>query len=262
MRGASPRRFEFLSHPYPLAFAHRGAHLGCEENTMAAFAKAVQLGYRYIETDVQASRDGVPVVFHDDTLARVMGAPGRVDDYPWSELSRLRTPGGEALVPLEDALTSFPNTRFNLDAKVHNAVEPMARAIRRCDALQRVCVGSFDVRRTLRLRRLLGEDLCWSPSHRGVAALWLAGWSLPLPATEFPVVQVPPTFRGIPVVTPRFVSAAHARGIQVHVWTIDEEEEMAKLLDLGVDGLMTDQPSVLKRLLQKRGQWPGSEVGS
>jgi glycerophosphoryl diester phosphodiesterase len=260
MRRAPPARFEFLSHPYPLAFAHRGAHLGCEENTMAAFDRAVQLGYRYIETDVQASSDGVPVLFHDDTLTRVMGASGRVQDYPWSELSRLRTPGGEALVPLEDALTSFPGTRFNLDAKTDKAVDPMARAIRRCDALRRVCVGSFDVRRTLRLRRLLGEDLCWSPSHRGVAAIWLAGWSLPVTATAFPVVQVPPTFRGIPVVTPRFVSAAHARGIQVHVWTIDEEEEMASLLDIGVDGLMTDRPTVLKRVLEARGQWPGDNV--
>src|SRR5688500_19159479 len=112
MRRAPPRRFEFLSHPYPLAFAHRGAHLGCEENTVAAFAKAVQLGYRYIEADVQASNDGVPVLFHDDTLWRVMGGSGRVDDYPWSELSRLRTASGEALVTLEDALTTFPSTRF------------------------------------------------------------------------------------------------------------------------------------------------------
>ena len=77
---------------------------------------------------------------------------------------------------------------------------------------------------------------------------------------DFPVVQVPPAFRGIPVATPRFVSAAHARGIQVHVWTIDDEAEMTSLLDIGVDGLMTDRPSVLKRLLERRGQWPGDEA--
>ena len=93
-----PQVFEFLNHPYPLAFAHRGAHLGCEENTWAAFAKAVQLGYRYVETDVQATRDGVPVLFHDDTLSRVLGISGGVSDYPWSELAQMRTPAGEPLL--------------------------------------------------------------------------------------------------------------------------------------------------------------------
>ena len=251
-----PRAFEFLSHPYPLAFAHRGAHLGCEENTRPAFVKAVQLGYRYIETDVQATRDGEPVIFHDDTLARVLGVSGRVSDYGWSELSQMRTLGGEPLLHLEDALTEFPRVRFNLDAKFDEAVEPMAEAIRRCNALKRVCVGSFDVRRTLRVRALLGESLCWSPSHRGVAGVWLAGWGLPSTAINFPVVQIPPNFRGIPIATPRFVRAAHARGVQVHVWTINDETEMMRLLDIGVDGLMTDQACILKRVLEERGQWP------
>ena len=250
-----PQAFEFLNHPYPLAFAHRGAHRGCEENTSAAFAKAVQLGYQYIETDVQATRDGVPVLFHDDTLSRVLGISGGVSDYPWSELAQMRTPAGEPLLRLEDALTDFPRVRFNLDAKFDEAVEPLAEAIRRCNAVKRVCVGSFDVRRTLRVRALLGENLCWSPGHGGVGGVWLAGWGLPSPAIDFPVVQVPPNFHAIPVATPRFVRAAHARGVQVHVWTIDDEEEMKRLLEIGVDGLMTDQPCILKRVLEDRGQW-------
>ena len=133
-----PEKFEFLNHPYPVAFAHRGAHLDREENTWAAFAKAVQLGYRYIETDVQATRDGVPVLFHDDTLSRVMGIWGRVSDYPWSELAQMRTPAGEPLLRLEDALTDFPRVRFNLDAKIGQAVEPAPGgdhpALQRCQA--------------------------------------------------------------------------------------------------------------------------------
>ena len=181
-----PQVFQFLNHPYPLAFAHRGAHLGCEENTWAAFAKAVQLGYRYIETDVQATRDGVPVLFHDDTLSRVLGISGAVSDYPWSELAQMRTPAGEPLLRLEDALTDLPRVRFNLDAKFEEAVEPLAEAIRRCNAVKRVCVGSFDARRTLRVRALLGENLCWSPSHEGVGGVWLAGWGLQVQQSTSP----------------------------------------------------------------------------
>ncbi|ESR23715.1 glycerophosphodiester phosphodiesterase [Lutibaculum baratangense] len=247
----------FLNASHPIAFAHRGAHEGGEENTPAAFARAVELGYRYIETDVQASRDGVAVVFHDDTLERVMGAEGRIGDHGWDELSRLTTPGGERLMRLDDLLAAFPDTFFNLDAKVEASVEPMAEAIRRCGAVERVCIGSFDVRRTRRVLGLLGGRACWSPSHGGVARLWLAGFGVGSPTLPFPVVQVPTHFRGIPVVTRRFVEAAHASGIHVHVWTVDREEEMRRLLDLGVDGLMTDRPSLLRQVLESRGQWDG-----
>ena len=250
-----PTSFAFLDHPHPLAFAHRGGGERYDENTMAAFADAVALGYRYLESDVQASRDGVPVLFHDDALDRVMGAPGRVRDHPWSELARLRTPRGEGLARLEEALAAFPHARFNLDAKSDAAVEPMAEAILRGDARERVCVASFSERRTRRLRRRLGGGVCWSPSRRGVTALWLAGWGLPAPGIGFPAVQVPTRFRGVPVVTPRFLAAAHARGVQVHVWTVDEEPEMERLLDLGVDGLMTDRPRALREVLRRRGQW-------
>lgn len=251
------RKFPFLNHPGPLAFAHRGGALEGEENTMAAFAAAVRLGYRYIETDVHASRDGVAVVFHDDTLERCLGRPGRIEDHDWAELARMCTPSGAVLMRLDDVLAAFPHTRINIDPKSDAAVPPVAEAVRRCDALERVCVGSFDERRTLRLRALLGEGLCWSPSHTSVARLWLGGFGLPTGTLPFPAVQVPTSFRGIPVVTRRFVRAAHVRGIQVHVWTIDDEAEMTRLLDLGVDGLMTDRPRLLKALLQARGEWHG-----
>jgi glycerophosphoryl diester phosphodiesterase len=254
----NPARFEFLDHPRPLAFAHRGGALEGEENTMAAFCNAVRLGYRYLETDVQASRDGVAVIFHDDTLERVMGVPGRVADLTWADLSRLRTTGGETLPRLDELLATWPEVRVNLDPKSDAAVEPMADIIRRANALPRVCVGSFDVRRTLRLRKILGEELCWSPSHGGVARMWLAGWGLPLGAPEFPAIQIPPAFRGLPLATPRLVSAAHAQGGQVHVWTVDDETEMERLLDIGVDGLMTDRPTLLKRVLERRGKWTSS----
>jgi glycerophosphoryl diester phosphodiesterase len=248
-------RFPFLDHPRPLAFAHRGGSLEAEENTPAAFAHAAGLGFRYIETDVHASSDGVAVVFHDSTLERMTGERGRIGDRTFSELARMRTRGGEPIARLEDVLTSFPEIRFNIEPKSDEVVVPLAEAIRRCGAIDRVCVGCFDVRRTLRMRELLGERLCWSPGYRGVLKTWLAGWGLPFRAGGFPALQIPPAWQGIPLATPRLVAAAHASGIQVHVWTIEEEAEMERLLDMGVDGLMSGRPGRLKAVLERRGQW-------
>lgn len=251
-------RFAFLDHPLPLAIAHRGGAAEAEENTLPAFARAAALGYRFAETDVQATRDGVAVVFHDDTLERMTGVAARVDALDWAELAALRTRGGNRIPRLEALLDAFPAMRFVLEAKADAAVPGMVAAIRGAGAMERVCVGAFDARRTARLRAALGPELAWSPAHAGVARVWLAGWGLPLAAPDCAALQVPVEFRGLPVVTRRTVRAAHARGLQVHVWTVDDPAEMARLLDIGVDGLMTDRPSLLKDLLQARGVWTGA----
>ncbi len=253
MEGSAASRF--LDHPLPIAFAHRGGSLEAEENTMAAFAHAVGLGYSHVETDVQATRDGVAVIFHDDTLDRMVGRPERVDALTWPELARLRTRGGAAIPRLDEMLAAFPGLYVNLEVKSDAAVEPMAEAIRRTGSLDRVCVGSFSPQRTARLRALVGPQLCWSPAHAGVLRLWLAGWGLPVGALAFPAAQVPPRFRGIPLVTRRFVAAAHARGIQVHVWTVDEAAAMEAFVAMGVDGLMSDRPALLRQVLERRGLW-------
>jgi glycerophosphoryl diester phosphodiesterase len=247
--------FPFLDHPAPIAYAHRGGALEGEENTLPAFERATALGYTHFETDIRASRDGVGVVFHDRMLYRVTGHPGPISDYNWSTLSQMRTREGNALLRLDDLLAAFPDTFINLEVKSDAAVEPMIKAIQRVGAIERVCVGSFKAARVQRLRAALGYRVCWSPSYSGVARLWFAGFGLFRGLLDFPVVQVPTDFYGLPVVTNRFMRSAHARGIQVHVWTISEEPEMNRLLDLGVDGLMTDRPSLLKDVLQRRGQW-------
>lgn len=256
MTGHAPR-FAFLDAPLPLAFAHRGGGLEGPENSLEAFSHAVSLGYRYLETDVQASRDGVAVLHHDATLKRLFGRDTAVAQLDWPELSQLRCAEGTRLVRLDALLEAFPEARLNLDLKSDAAVPAVASVVRRHNALERVCAGSFDPRRTRCLRQRLGPDLCWSPGHLGVALVWLAGWGLPLPAPRCGALQVPTHFHGVRVVTPRLIAAAHARGLQVHVWTVDDTAEMARLLDIGVDGLMTDRPSVLKALLQERGQWTG-----
>ena len=246
--------FAFLQTDLPIAFAHRGGALEAPENTLAAFGHAVSLGYRYIETDVQATRDGIAVIFHDDDLKRLVGRPEAVGDLDWSELRNLRV-AGEEIPRLDDLLTAWPELRINLEPKSDAAVVPIAEAIRRAAALDRVCVGSFQEARVRRLRELLGAELCWSPGPLGVFRVWATGHGLPLGAPDCGAIQVPTHFRGIPLVTRKLVRAAHARGLQVHVWTVDKREEMERLLDLGVDGLMTDRPTLLRDVLRSRGLW-------
>jgi glycerophosphoryl diester phosphodiesterase len=247
----------FLDHPKPIAFAHRGGSLEAEENTMEAFARAVEMGYSHIETDVHATRDGVVVVHHDPTLDRMTGKAMAIADLDWADLRTVRTHGGSAIPRLDDLLEAWPDLHVNIEAKSDAVADPLAEVISRTGALHRICVGSFSPGRIARLRKRLGPDLCWSPAHAGVLAIWLRSWGLPLPHGPFGALQVPVRFRGMPVVTRRFVRAALDRRLDVQVWTVDDREEMARLLDLGVHGLMTDRPTVLKDLLIERGEWSG-----
>lgn len=249
-------RFPFLDHPGPIAFAHRGGGKEHPENSMAAFSHAVSLGYRHIETDVQATRDGVPVVFHDAALDAVTDRSGKVSDLTWDEVRRARIAGREPVVRLDDLLGAWPELQVNLDPKSDQAVDPLVEAVRRAEAVERVCIASFSGARMRRARQLLGPKLCTSLGPLGVTRLRLA--SLGLPAGRGFVegaAQVATRHYGLPVVDRGFVQAAKRHGLHVHVWTIDQEAEMDRLLDLGVDGIMSGRPSLLKAVLQRRGQW-------
>ncbi|MGY6412143.1 MAG: glycerophosphodiester phosphodiesterase family protein [Alkalilacustris sp.] len=246
-----------FDHPLPLAIAHRGGALEADENTEAAFTHAAGLGYRFIETDVQATRDGIAVIHHDDTLERSCAEPDRIADLTWAELARRRTRAGNPIPRLDAMLGAFPDMRFILEAKSDAAPAAMAQAIAATGALPRVAVGAFSARRTRALRASLGPGLAWSPAHLGVARVWLAGWGLPLRPPPCTALQVPERFHGIPVVTDRLLRAAHAHGLQVHVWTVNDPAGMVRLLDLGVDGIMTDRPGLLRDVLTARSQWTG-----
>lgn len=245
----------FLDFPGPIAFSHRGEGPKSEENTLESFGRAVDLGYGYIETDVQGTRDGVPVLFHDDDLSRILGQRGKIPALDWSDIASLRTACGAAPARLDQALHQFPEIRFNLDAKTQSAIDPMAAAISAAGAENRVCIGSFNVRRTLGVIRQLDRPVAWSPSHFGTARAVSGSLGLPVGRPPFAALQIPVRFGPIPLVTPRLMRWARSRGIHVHVWTINEPNEMHRLLDLGVDGLMTDRGAVLKEVLQDRGAW-------
>jgi glycerophosphoryl diester phosphodiesterase len=243
----------------PLAFAHRGGAAAGDENTVEAFGRAVAMGYRYLETDVQATTDGVAVVFHDDTLQRIFGHNARVDALRYADLSSIRVDGDPVVPRLDTVLAAWPDVRFNIDVKCDAAVAPVAESVRRAGALRRVLLASVDDARTARLRAALGPDLATSLGRRGVAAALAAsrvGWGAARMAWGVAAAQVPPSSGPLRIVDRRFVRYAHRLGLQVHVWTIDEPAEMHELLDLGVDGIMTDHIDVLRDVYTERGHWP------
>lgn len=241
----------YLDWPGPIPFAHRGGASDNPENTMPAFAHAVALGYTYLETDVHATADGVLVAFHDPDLSRTCGRPGTIATLPAREVAAARVDGREPIPLFEELVGSFPGARFNIDCKADSAVAPLIDALRRLDCLDRVCIGSFSDRRLRRIRAAFGGPLCTSLGPTQVATLMSAG-RVPWGGQ---VAQVPVRAGRVTVVTPRTLAAAHRRGLHVHVWTIDDAGEMERLLDLGVDGIMTDRPQVLKDVLVARDAW-------
>jgi glycerophosphoryl diester phosphodiesterase len=251
----------FLDHPGPIPFAHRGGAEAHPENTMAAFASAVELGYRYLETDVHVTADGVLVAFHDDILDRVSDRSGAVAKLDWSEVRQARVGGREPIARFAELLAAFPEARINVDPKHDASVGPLIRVIRDAGAAERICIGSFSDARVAEIREAFGPAICTSLGPWEIAALRAAAWGARpflarLRRRPGRCVQIPPRGGfGLPLAEPRLIGAAHELGLPVHVWTVNGAAEMARFLDLGVDGLFTDVPGVLRSVLAGRGAW-------
>ena len=249
-------RWRYLETPRPFGLAHRGAHGGdVPENTMAAFAAAVALGFDYLETDVHATADGVLVAFHDSTLDRVTDRRGPVARLPYTRVRQALVGGREPIPLLADVLGAWPHVRVNIDVKSDAAVGPLLDVLRRTRAHHRVSIGSFSGSRTRHLRSVLPPGTATALAPAEVATLRLSTrvraavrWLPP----DVPCVQVPVQHRGVTVVDEAFVALAHEQGRQVHVWTVNDETEMQRLLDLGVDALVTDEAARLSRVLAQR----------
>jgi glycerophosphoryl diester phosphodiesterase len=255
-------RYPFLDHPGPLAFAHRGGAAESRENTMAAFTRAVEMGYTYLETDAHATADGVLLAFHDHTLDRVTDRHGRLAALPYREVKLARIGGVEEIPLLEDVLGTWPDVRVNIDVKETPVIGPLAEVIRRTNSYDRICLTSFSDIRLARARMALGRPVCSALGPRGVARLRAAAMGSGygrllggLARAGVPCAQIPVGFRGMRVATRALVRTAHALGMQVHVWTVDDPRVMENLLDIGVDGIMTDNISGLRDVLRARGQW-------
>lgn len=250
--------------PGLLAMAHRGGAEHPElvglENTVAAFRHAVDLGYTYLETDVHVTGHGDLVAFHDDVLDRVSDGTGPVARATAEAIASARIAEDHRIPLLAELLEEFPDVRFNIDLKADGSAAALADLLRRTGAAGRVCVGSFSGARLADFRQLTGGAVATSASPAEIGRFL----TLPVPALRRLVarqrlgaLQVPYRHRGLPVVTGRLVRRAHAAGVHVHVWTIDDRAEMELLIGLGVDGLITDRTDVLKDLLVSRGLWGG-----
>jgi len=248
-------KHQYLDHQGPIPFAHRGGAGDWPENSMEAFSQAVDLGYRYVETDAHVTADGVVIAFHDDHLDRVTDRTGLIAELPWSEVSLARIDGVAPIPRLQDLLQTWPNLRINIDPKHDEVVEPLGDLLQKLSALDRVCIGSFSDRRIEHFRERFGRAVCTSMGPRSVAKLRASSFGLGRSRPADNCVQVPTHAGKVPLVDRRFVRRAHRLGLPVHVWTIDDPEEMSRLLDLGVDGIMTDRPEVLKQVLEARAQW-------
>lgn len=246
----------------PLVIAHRGGLEFEPENSLEAFRSAVALGVDFLETDVHVTADGVLVAFHDEELDRVTDSSGRIAELPYRAVAEARLDRGRSIPTLEALVEEFPDVRLNIDVKSDEAVVPFAEAVRRYGIMDRIGVGAFSDRRIRRLRSLLGPRLSTIASPRETSALLAAarmvrtqGTSEPqrAPATRaFDAVQVPVQQGPVPIVNRRFVNYLHDQGLLIHVWTINEVDEMERLLDLGVDGIITDRPRRLQEVMAGR----------
>ncbi len=248
-----------------LAFAHRGGathpdNVGLE-NTLLAFEHAVALGYRYLETDVHATRDNVLLAFHDALLDRVTDKVGAIADHTYAEIRDVRvgaSSAGQTIPLMAELLEAFPLCRFNIDIKSATAVEPLAALIEATGATDRFCVGSFSLDRLNRFRRATSGRVATSAGPAEVVAFLASPTgriARSLTRGRVAALQVPQRHRGLPLVTPSLVRRAHAAGVHVHVWTIDDPVQMHHVLDLGVDGIFTDRTDLLKDVLDERGLW-------
>ena len=258
----------FLNRSGPVAFAHRGGAGEAPENTLAAFEIAVALGYSYLETDAHVTRDGVLVAFHDERLDRVTDRTGAIAELGIVEVEAADagytfSPDGGGSFPfrardirvprLEQILVRWPDVRINIDPKSDSCIGPLVALLDRVGAWERVCIGSFSDRRLRRIRTAGHGRACTSMGPRSVALARLAATSGTIARLGADCVQVPIRRGPFPLATERFVQAAHRAGLPVHVWTINDRATMEDLLDLGVDGIMSDRLRLLGDVFARRG---------
>lgn len=250
-------RTPYLDWPGPIPMAHRGFSRDGLENSTTAFRAAVDLGYSYVETDVHATTDGVLVAFHDDTLARVADRDSEIGELHWRDVAEARIGGVEPIPRFEELLETWPTLRWNIDCKSDAAAPLLAETIERHRVWDRVCVASFSDRRRRAVLALVTRPVATVASPGMVGAARLLGRT---PFARMPIgpadcLQIPERSRRLPVLTATLLRQTHAAGAQLHVWTIDDPADMHRLLDMGVDGILTDRADLLKDVLLERGQW-------
>jgi glycerophosphoryl diester phosphodiesterase len=265
-------RHPYFAVPRPIVFGHRGASGEAPENTLVAFERALSQGAAILETDVHVTRDGEPVIAHDPDVSRMTDGQGVIAALSLAELQtldagyRFSPDGGQSYpyrgqgirVPtLREVFDALPEVRLNLEVKQNDSrlIEGVVRAVGDCKRADLTLLAAAEddtlaaVRRELRAQ---GVETAVGASVGDVLGFVRAALGEGEPPPEPMALQVPPSFGGQPLVTPKLVAFAHRHEVQVHVWTVNDEEEMERLLDLGVDGVMSDFPGRLRAVVDAR----------
>tara|TARA_B110001454_G_scaffold188583_1_gene186680 strand:+ start:260 stop:1009 length:750 start_codon:yes stop_codon:yes gene_type:complete len=246
--------FKYLENYKFIAFSHRGGAIENNENTLDAFQKSIELGYKYIETDVQNTRDDKLVIFHDDDLKRIANLNIKISEIDYEDLKKIKIFNSNEIPLFIDTINQLEDIFFNIDPKSDRAAILLNNLLIYRNDLDRFCVGSYTSERVNLFRGNYSNNLATSMSKEEVIKFYV-NQIFNIFKLEIPCVQVPLYFKGIKVVTRKFVELAHSQNKKVHVWTINDQYEMEHLIKLGVDGIMTDKPTLLKEVLIKNELW-------
>ena len=243
---------DYLNYHGLAVMAHRGGSLEAPENTLESFKYALEIGSDIIETDIQLSSDGIPYIFHDDDLKRIPGIDKNFNELLASEIDELIIFDDYKIPTLEETLKQFPNTRFQIDFKTDEVVDPAIEIINKLPNIKKnLCVASFSSQRLQKIRSKL-SDVTYSMGPHEVLKLLLKSFGVYRGEISGDCLQIPIYRYGIKIVTQRFVDFCKRENIKISVWTINSIEEMDYLIDLDVDGIITDKPKALINLLASK----------
>ena len=226
-------------------FVHRGDTSIFLENTIEAFQSAISLGYQYLETDLRETSDGKIITFHDPNLKRITGANITISETKFSDIRMRRLPSRETIPTIDELLEEFPDSFFNMDLKVNQIEEKVLKKINSHNALERVCLGSFNSKTIKKINSLEPKILTSMGISQVIKYKFFQKKNLSK------LIQIPTHWKGIKVITKKFIDRLHNDGLKVHVWTVNKETEMQSLIDLGVDGIMTDNASGLIKVMKQ-----------
>ena len=226
-------------------FVHRGDASSYIENTLEAFKSAETLGYKYIETDLRETKDGKIITFHDANIKRITGSNITINRSSLSDIRMRRLPKNETIPTIDEVLEELPDSYFNMDLKVSNMEEKVLKKIKSHNALDRICLGSFNSK-TIKKINVLEPKIITSMGLAQVVKYKFFNIK-----SNSKLIQIPISWNGIKVITKRFIEKLHNDNLKVHVWTINKEKEMQRLIDMGVDGIMTDNAIGLMNAMKK-----------
>ena len=243
---------DYLNYDGLAVMAHRGGSLEAPENTIESFKYALEIGSDIIETDIQLSSDGIPYIFHDDDLKRISGMEKNFNELLASEIDELNIFDDCKIPTLEETLKQFPNTKFQIDFKTDEVVDPAIEIINKLPHIKKnLCVASFSSQRLQKIKSKL-SDVTYSMGPHEVLKLLLKSFGIYRGEISGDCLQIPIYRYGIKIVTRRFVDFCKRENIKISVWTINSIEEMDYLIGLDVDGIITDKPKALINLLASK----------